>query len=159
MDLSSFFRGVVVNTNDPKDEDRVRLRVPAVFGSAVTNWARSMVLDPEVERGDVVWVTFEGADRSRPLYMPKTVSSSTGDPGEDHDHDGTYARLDTHVFYTYEQNTPSAVWEFTHGLGYRPSVTVVDSSGSQVHGEVAYPSVNSVAVTFRGAFSGVAHLS
>lgn len=61
--------------------------------------------------------------------------------------------------YTHTQASPAAVWFITHGLGRRPSVTVVDSAGTVVIGNVAYTSDDTVAITFSGAFSGAAYLN
>lgn len=33
------YRGIVVDSNDPEDKRRVRLRIPQILGNAVTNWA------------------------------------------------------------------------------------------------------------------------
>lgn len=61
--------------------------------------------------------------------------------------------------YVHTQSTPASVWTITHNLGKRPSVTVVDSAESVVVGEVSYPDVNTVTITFSGAFSGAAFLN
>jgi hypothetical protein len=63
------------------------------------------------------------------------------------------------VAYHHTQGTSSATWVITHNLGWKPNVTVQDSGGSIVEGEIAYTSVNSLTVTFTGAFSGNAYLS
>lgn len=61
--------------------------------------------------------------------------------------------------YTHTQGTPVASWVINHPLPYRPSVTVVDSTGRQVEGDVVYTDADTVTVGFSGAFSGVAYLS
>lgn len=61
--------------------------------------------------------------------------------------------------YTYTQAVPSAVWTIAHGLGRHPSVTVVDSAHSVVVGDVSYPDLNTVVLTFSGGFSGQAYLN
>jgi hypothetical protein len=58
--------------------------------------------------------------------------------------------------YVHEQIAPSASWTVTHGLSKWPSVTVVDSAGSWVIGEVAYLNENTVSLVFASAFSGKA---
>lgn len=60
--------------------------------------------------------------------------------------------------FRYVQSTPAAVWTIVHGLPFDPNVTVVDSSGAQVEGDVVYVG-NTVVVTFSAAFSGNAYLS
>ena len=59
--------------------------------------------------------------------------------------------------YTFIQMSPSATWHITHGLNKKPSVTVIDSAGSLVAGEVVYTDDNSLVVSFSGGFSGEAH--
>lgn len=63
------------------------------------------------------------------------------------------------AFFEYDQVVPASTWVITHGLGKFPSVTVVDSSGDTVFGDVHFNDTNTVTVTFSGAFSGVAYLN
>jgi hypothetical protein len=63
------------------------------------------------------------------------------------------------VAYYHTQGTSSAVWVITHNLGWYPNVTVQDSGGSIVEGEIAYTSTMALTITFTGAFSGKAYLS
>ena len=59
--------------------------------------------------------------------------------------------------YTHKQAQAAKVWTITHGLGKRPSVTVVDSAGTAVIGEIEYLDDNTVRLTFCAAFSGTAY--
>lgn len=61
--------------------------------------------------------------------------------------------------YVHNQNTTSATWVVPHSLNKFPSVTVVDSAGSIVIGEIDYTDMNNVTLTFSAAFSGVAYLN
>lgn len=61
--------------------------------------------------------------------------------------------------YTHNQASPAATWTISHNLGRRPSVTVVDSAGTVVIGEVTYLSDNSLRVEFSAGFSGQAYLN
>lgn len=61
--------------------------------------------------------------------------------------------------YTHEQMTPAATWTIAHGLGRFPSVTIVDSGGSVVTGQVTYTDANTVTAVFSAAFAGKAYLS
>jgi hypothetical protein len=63
------------------------------------------------------------------------------------------------VAYHHTQGASSATWTINHNLGWYPNVTVQDSGGSIVEGEITYTSVNSLRLTFTGAFSGNAYLS
>lgn len=61
--------------------------------------------------------------------------------------------------YVHAQSVPAADWVISHGLSRYPSVTVVDSAGSTVIGNVEYVSANQVVVHFNGAFGGSAFLN
>ena len=61
--------------------------------------------------------------------------------------------------YVYTQSVPASTWNITHGLGFIPNITVVDSGGTVVEGSYNYPNNNSVVLSFTGSFSGKAYLS
>lgn len=61
--------------------------------------------------------------------------------------------------FVYEQARPLDTWDITHDLNKHPSVTVVDSAGTVVIGEVQYINNERIIVTFNGAFSGTAYLN
>jgi hypothetical protein len=61
--------------------------------------------------------------------------------------------------FEYTQSTPSSSWTINHNMRFHPAVTVVDSGGTHVMGEVTYTSLNQVNVTFTSPFSGKAYLS
>lgn len=58
--------------------------------------------------------------------------------------------------YRHTQVSPSATWTVAHGLGKRPSVSVVDSAGTEVVGGVEYLDSDTVRLSFQGAFAGEA---
>lgn len=77
-------------------------------------------------------------------------------------HDGTTLGgipISADVHYTHDQISASATWTVTHNLGKCPSVTVVDSSGAVVIGDIVHDSINQLTITFSGAFSGKAYLN
>lgn len=61
--------------------------------------------------------------------------------------------------FVHPQLVSSAVWVIGHGLGNFPSVTVLDSSGNTVFGEITYTDANTVTLTFSAAFTGTAYLN
>lgn len=61
--------------------------------------------------------------------------------------------------FVYPQLTPSSVWIINHELGNFPSVTVLDSAGNTVFGEITYTDANTVTLTFSAAFTGTAYLN
>lgn len=84
------------------------------------------------------------------LYGPKT-GSSWGTP--------TDLVGSQELGYVHIQEVASATWNITHGLGFVPNITVVDTAGTVVEGSYNYPNSNTVVLTFVGAFSGRAYLS
>jgi|TARA_R100000278_G_scaffold79592_1_gene61612 hypothetical protein len=68
------------------------------------------------------------------------------------------------ITYTHNQSTTSNTWTITHNLHRFPSVTVVDSGGTIVLGNVVYNSNKQLTITFfQGgsalAFQGKAYLN
>lgn len=61
--------------------------------------------------------------------------------------------------HTHTQAVPSDTWVIAHNLGKYPSVSVVDSSGGEVEGEVSHTSPNQLTVVFSAGFSGSAYLN
>jgi hypothetical protein len=61
--------------------------------------------------------------------------------------------------HTHTQLFPADVWTVAHGLPKRPSVTVVDTAGTEVLADVAYPSLGTVEIRFAAPMSGSAFLN
>jgi hypothetical protein len=58
--------------------------------------------------------------------------------------------------YRHVQGSSSADWYVIHNLNKRVSVTVVDSGGTKVEGDVIYINDNEVQILFNAPFSGEA---
>lgn len=63
------------------------------------------------------------------------------------------------VAFAHTQGVSSNSWTIVHNLNFYPNVTVIDSAGTVVEGEISYTSRNTLIVTFSGSFSGNAYLS
>ena len=61
--------------------------------------------------------------------------------------------------YVHVQPTVSATWMVEHDLGWFPNVTVIDSAGSTVEGDIAHIDTTMLTISFSGAFTGHAYLS
>lgn len=61
--------------------------------------------------------------------------------------------------HVFTQASASSTWVITHALGGKPSVTIVDSAGTVVIGEVTYNSNTQITVQFTAPFSGFAYLT
>lgn len=49
--------------------------------------------------------------------------------------------------FSYTQSIPAAVHTINHGLGYRPSVELLNAGGQEIDAEVLHPTVNQTIVT------------
>ncbi|WP_032916700.1 phage baseplate assembly protein V [Streptomyces rimosus] len=67
--MTGTYQAVVAGTTDPQRRGRVRLQVPQVSGGAMTLWAEPAVRGRVPAVGETVWVTYEGGDESRPVYL------------------------------------------------------------------------------------------
>ena len=66
--------------------------------------------------------------------------------------------------FTSSSNSGGVVWSgttltVTHDLARHPSVTIVDSGGNQIFGDVKYNNNNEVALTFNAAFGGTVYFN
>lgn len=61
--------------------------------------------------------------------------------------------------YIHTQGSALDVWTIEHNLGKYPSVSVVDSGGSVVYGNIDYIDNDSLTVTFAAPFGGKAYLN
>lgn len=62
-------------------------------------------------------------------------------------------------YFQFVQNIISDEWFIEHNLNKYPSVTVVDSAGTIIHGEVTYLTLNSLKIKFQTSFLGKAYLN
>jgi hypothetical protein len=95
------------------------------------------------KNGDLWWDTANGRvyQREAGTYVQK-VAISSGSGSDAH--------------YLHTQGAASATWVVTHGLGKRPSVTVIDSQGDEVEGDISHDSTTQATLTFSAPFAGVA---
>ena len=63
------------------------------------------------------------------------------------------------LHFTYSQVTASGSWDITHNLDKNPSVSIVDSGGNTVVGDVVYINKNQLTINFTAQFSGKAYLN
>jgi hypothetical protein len=61
--------------------------------------------------------------------------------------------------FIHNQETASKIWTITHNLNRFPSVTIVDSTGREVIGDIKYIDRNTITLTFKSLFSGRAYLN
>jgi hypothetical protein len=63
------------------------------------------------------------------------------------------------VAFAHSQQIASDTWIINHNLNFHPNITVVDSGGTIVEGEIQYVDQNNVVLRFQSAFAGIAYLS
>jgi hypothetical protein len=61
--------------------------------------------------------------------------------------------------FTYTQSVASKTWNVNHGLNKIPSVTVIDTGGTEILGSVTYVDANNVTLGFSVPFSGSAYFN
>lgn len=61
--------------------------------------------------------------------------------------------------FPYEQINPSAIWVIPHNLNKKVSVTIQDTAGSEVEGEIVENDGTKVIIEFNFPFSGFAYLN
>ena len=72
---------------------------------------------------------------------------------------GGQSDANTVVEYIHSEGQPNDVWIINHNLNTYCSVTVVDSGGNVVVGDVKYNSSSQITLTFDSEFSGKAYLN
>lgn len=63
------------------------------------------------------------------------------------------------ITFIYNQLIASTTWSVAHNLGRFPVVTIVDSGGNVVIGDVQYVDQNNLTVSFSSSFGGNAYLN
>ena len=61
--------------------------------------------------------------------------------------------------YTHDQATPATTWIVTHNLGFYPNVTVMDSAGNTVEGDITHLTINQLRIIYSAAITGRAYAS
>ena len=70
--------------------------------------------------------------------------------------DASYWKSQKEATYIYTKSIAAGTWVITHSLNKYPSVTVVDTGGSVIRGEVVYNSINQLTITFFSNGSAIA---
>ena len=63
------------------------------------------------------------------------------------------------IAYAHTQGVSASTWNIVHNLNFKPNITIIDSAGSVVEGEIEYLDSNNLVLTVAYAFSGNAYLS
>jgi len=71
----------------------------------------------------------------------------------------TLTDIEQAIYFNFTQGSASDTWAIAHNLGYYPSVTVIDSLGREIEGDIHYLDVNNITIYFTAAFAGQAFLN
>jgi hypothetical protein len=92
------------------------------------------------------------ADLGFVAFDPTTIESTLDD------HEDRIAAIEALIpafpsdkNYVHVQNTAAAIWNITHNLNKKPSVTIIDSAGSIVLAKLVYVNLNTVTIDFDGS--------
>lgn len=61
--------------------------------------------------------------------------------------------------YIHNQISSQNKWTIQHNLSKYPSIIITDSGGNQVMGDIKYIDLNTIELSFSGAFAGIAYLN
>lgn len=94
------------------------------------------------------------------IETPRTVDTEMSDTSENPVQNKVIKayvdeRLDKN--YVHTQIAAANNWTITHNLNKYPAITIVDSGGTVVIGEIEYINLNLIYVKFNGIFSGKAY--
>lgn len=77
MQFTGAYRGVVLDTRDPANRNRIKVKIPAITGDSMSEWVPPMVSGGYVvtpSPGEQVWILFEAGDVNYPLWLGSTKS-------------------------------------------------------------------------------------
>jgi hypothetical protein len=94
-----------------------------------------------------------------PITVNDVVLITTPSGTQEFGQTGQTPYLPQTLAYVHTQGSASSSWLINHNLDFYPNITVQDSAGNIVEGEISYTNLNSLTVSFASAFSGTAYLS
>jgi hypothetical protein len=128
----------------------VEVFVPQVFGETAITITDALGELPTTS--GMGWVFFQAGNPEFPVWASGLVAEAPSPiPPE--------PPVEGGAGYVHIQGTVSSTWVVVHNLGFQPNVTVEDSSGSTVEGEVVHDTADRLTLTFSAAFSGTAYCS
>lgn len=110
----------------------------------------------------------DGAGNALPMSVSPSSVGFSGDIKDNNGNAGTTGQVLSKTLngtewsnrtFTFNQTVSTNIWSITHNIGSFPAVTVVDSVGNFVVGDVSYTDDRSLTLTFKTAFKGKAYLN
>jgi hypothetical protein len=110
----------------------------------------------------------DGAGNALPMSVSPTAVGFSGDIKDNNGNAGLMGQVLSKTLngtewsnrtFTFNQTVSTNIWNISHNIGSYPAVTVVDSVGNFVVGDVSYTDDRSLTLTFKTAFKGKAYLN
>lgn len=130
---------------------------------------RGLIKTSDEQAVNAVEKTLEdGAGNTLPIGISTNAVEFTGDVMDNNGSTGQVGQVLSKTLgglvwedrtFTFNQTVSTNVWSITHNLGAFPSVSVIDSVGNFVIGDVSYIDDRSMTLTFNNAFKGKAYLN
>lgn len=106
-----------------------------------------------VETGDIVTIPVETVSVvTVGVQGPQGIQGPIGPEGPE----GPAGALGSDAYYLHAQNVPATDWTIDHNLNKYPAITVIDSGGTVVLGQIDHVSTAQAIVRFSVAFGGQA---
>ena len=137
-EVSAYGLGVGSGTGGGGGTGYERLDAWANYDSSKSGWVLSALLGKDLDT------------------RVETNSSSISDLNQRVD---AIEGVDSDKNFVHMQGVPSDTWTINHTLNKYPSVTIIDSGGTEVIGNIKYIDTSTVIVTFASGFSGKAILN
>ncbi len=78
MIIPGFVRGICAANNDPTGQRRIKLTIPSLWGTSVSDWAPPCGVDSVPAVGTPVWVGFEMGEAHHPIWIGVAVGRVGG---------------------------------------------------------------------------------
>jgi len=138
--------GTVIDTDPLKIELHDRdLVLVEDYDLLLSQWVKLYSDRYGIEQDDGAWVGISHGQYTVLDIISDTDMPDTGGGGD--------------LTYVYTQVSANTMWNVAHNLGKFPSVSVVDSGGTELLADVHYIDINSVQLLFGAATSGKAYMN
>lgn len=115
---------------------------------------RTVVVEvPKVKVVETTTDSLQVLKETAPQIIEVGITGSQGPKGDKGD------SADASFRYVHTQGLASTSWDVVHNLNGFPNVSVVDSAGTSIEGEIVYVSANEIMILFTAPFGGKAYLS
>lgn len=105
---------------------------------SISNDRRNIGMVVYVKENDTIYILKNGITNDNWVIFTASANNST---------------------FIFTQGLPNNRWDIQHNLKKYPSVTIVDSAGTEVIGDVQYLNENNITILFSSSFSGKAYLN